>query len=131
MLGDEPAEERVQGTGADPGRPALEGRVERRHQPVDVPAGAGGDVDPRGPLHADQVALDLAVEVVAALLVDEVPLVERDHQRAAGLGHRGDDPQVLLGDRLRAVHDHHAHLGALDGGVGAQARVVLVARRPP
>ena len=88
VLGDQPAEERVQRAGRDAGLPALERRVERRHQPVDVPAGAGGDVDPRRPLHPDQLALDLAVEVVAALLVDEVPLVEGDHQRPAGLARR-------------------------------------------
>ena len=88
VLGDQPAEEGVQLPGRDPRLPALEGGVERRHQPVDVPAGPGGDVDPRRPLHPDELALDLALQVVAALLVDQVPLVEGDHQRAAGLGDR-------------------------------------------
>jgi hypothetical protein len=74
--------------------------VQRRDQAVDVPAGAGGDVDPGRPLHLHQLALDLAVEVVAALLVDQVPLVERDHQGAAGLAHGLDDALVLLGDGL-------------------------------
>ena len=46
-----------------------------------------------------------------------------------GVGDRGDHPGVLLGDRLRTVHDDDADLGALDGAGGAQARVVLVARR--
>ena len=32
-----------------------------------------------------QVLLDLALEVVAAVLVEQVPLVVRDHERAAGL----------------------------------------------
>ena len=129
VLGDQPAEERVQLAGADPRLPARQRLLQRRHQPVDVPAGPRGDVDPRRPLHLDEVALDLAVEVVAPLLVDEVPLVERDHQRPARLAHRLDDPQVLLGDRLRAVDDEHRHLGALDRGLGAQRGVVLVARR--
>ena len=71
----------------------------------------------------------LAVEVVAAVLVDEVPLVERDHQRPAGLADHLDDPLVLLGDRLRWRRDQHGHLGPLDRGRGAQAGVVLVARR--
>ena len=105
VLGDEPAEEGVELAGGDPRLPPGERGVERRHQPVDVPAGPGGDVDPRRPLHPDELALDLLVEVVAPLLVDEVPLVEGDDERAAALLDRGDDPLVLLGQRLRAVDD--------------------------
>src|ERR1700712_3091111 len=71
VLGDEPAEEGVQLAGADPGLPAFEGLLPRGHEPVDVPAGAGGHVDARRPLHLHEVALDLAVEVVAPLLVDQ------------------------------------------------------------
>ena len=44
--------------------------------------------------------LDLALEVVAALLVDEVPLVVGDDERAAGVDDLLDDADVLLGDRL-------------------------------
>src|SRR5680860_75450 len=128
VLGDQTAQERVQLAGRDPGLPALEGLLQRGDDPVDVPAGAGGQVDPRRPLHLHEVALDLAIEVVAALLVDQVPLVERDHQRATGVTHGLDDSHVLFGDRLRAVDDQHGDLGALDRGLGAQGRVVLVAR---
>ncbi len=109
--------------------PALESGVQGRHDPVDVPAGARGDVDPRSPLHLDQLALVLPLEVVATLVVDEVPLVERDHQRAARLADGLDDPHVLLGDRLAAVDHEDRHLGALHRGRGAQRGVVLVAGR--
>ena len=37
--------------------------------------------------------------------------------------------QVLVGDRLGRVDHHDAHLGALDRGLGAQRRVVLVPGR--
>ena len=128
VLGDQPAEEGVERAGRDPGLPALQRLVQRRDQPVDVPAGARGDVDPRRPLHLHQLALDLAVEVVAALLVDQVPLVERDHQRPPGLADGLHDPLVLLGDRLRAVEHQDGDLGAVDRRRGAQRGVVLVPR---
>src|SRR3954469_19350931 len=46
VLGDESAEEGVELAGADPRLPALQRSLQRRHQAVDVPAGAGGHVDP-------------------------------------------------------------------------------------
>jgi hypothetical protein len=90
-----------------------------------VPAGLGRDVDPRRPRHPYEVALDLPVEVVAAVLVDEIPLVEGEHQRAAGLDHHRDDPEVLLGQRLAGVDEDDRDLGLLQRGLGAQHRVVL------
>src|SRR3712207_8498985 len=39
-------------------------------------------------------------QLQAAVLVEDVPLVEGDDQRAAGLDHLGDDPLVLLADHL-------------------------------
>ncbi len=73
-----------------------------------------------------ELALDLALEVVAALLVDQVPLVVGDDQRAAGLDHHRDDPDVLLGQRLARVDEDDGDLGLLQRGLGAQRRVVLV-----
>src|SRR3546814_3077916 len=100
VLGDQPAEERVEGTGADAGLPALQCRVEGRDELVDVPACASCDVHPRRPRDAHEVTLDLPKEVVAALLVDEVPLVEGDDEGTAGHGDGREAPQVLLGARL-------------------------------
>ena len=98
-------------------------------EPIDVAAGGRRDVDLGRPAELDQVAFDLAVQVAAALLVGQVPLVERDDQRPAGLLDRGHDPQILLGDRLAGVDDDDADLGPLDRAVGPQAGVVLVTRR--
>ena len=129
MLLHEAAEEAVERAGGDPGLPAFDRLVECGHEPVDVPAGLRRQVDPRRPLHLHQLALDLAVEVVAPLLVDQVPLVERDHQGSSGLPDGLDDPLVLLGDRRRTVDDQDGHLGPLDGGRRTQRGVVLVAGR--
>ena len=54
-------------------------------EPLDRAAGLGRDVHPRRPLDAGEVARDLALEQLAAILVEQIPLVERDHERAAGL----------------------------------------------
>src|SRR5690606_30866677 len=81
------------------------------------------------PGHLYELSLDLAVEIVAALLVDEVPLVEGDDQRAPCLGDRADDAGVLLGQRHAAVDDDDRDLGPIDRRARAQARVVLMTRR--
>ena len=68
-------------------------------------------------------SLDLALEVVAALLVEQVPLVVGDDEGAAGVDDLLHDPDVLLGDRLLGVDEHDGHLGLLEGGLGAQRGV--------
>ena len=78
-----------------------------------MPAGAGGHVDPRRPLHLHELALDLALEVVAALLVDEVPLVERDDQRPALLESGVGDSQILRLEPQRRVEQEHDDLGEI------------------
>src|SRR4051812_23149941 len=74
------AEEGVETAGRDTGVPRLEGRLDRGHQAVHVAAGARRDVGSRCPGHLYELLLDLALEVVAALLVDLVPLVVGDDQ---------------------------------------------------
>ncbi len=109
--------------GRDPGVPRLERGLERRHELVDVAAGPGGDVDARRPGDLHELALDLALEVVAALLVEQVPLVVGDDQGATGVDDLLDDPDVLLGDRLFGVDEHDRDLGLLQRGLGAQRGV--------
>ncbi len=78
----------------------LERRLERGHELLEVPAGARRDVHARRPGDVREVLLDLALEVAAALVVEQVPLVEREHERAPRLEHQVDDAHVLLADRL-------------------------------
>jgi hypothetical protein len=94
-----------------------------------VPTGAGRDVDPRRPRDLHEVALDLALEVVPALLVGEVPLVVGDDQGPPGVDDLLDDPHVLLGDRLGGVDEHHRDLGLLQRRLGAQGGVEVGATR--
>src|SRR5262245_59394334 len=126
MLGDQAAEEGVERAGGYAGLPALEGGGEGGYEAVYVPARTRGDVDPGRPGHTGQLPFDLALEHRAALVVDEVPFVEDQDHRASGLGNRGDDALILLGQRLSGVEHHDGDFGTLDGGVGTQARVVLV-----
>ncbi len=85
--------------------------------------GARRDVGPGRPRHLDELLLDLALEVVAALLVEGVPLVVGDDEGAARVDDLLHDADVLLGDRLLGVDEHDGHLGLLEGGLGAQRRV--------
>ena len=88
-----------------------------------MPARHRRDVDPRRPLHLHEVHLELALEVAAALLVDEVPLVVREHDGAAGVDDHLDDPGVLLGQRLPRVQQDDGHLGLLQRGLRPQRGV--------
>ena len=99
-------------------------------QLVDGPAGQRRDVDARRPGHPGEVAVDLALEQQPAVLVEQVPLVEGEDERPAGVDDLADHPLVLLGDRLAGVEQDDGHLGGLDRGRGAQAGVVLHARWP-
>ena len=77
-------------------------------------------------MHLRQFPVDLAAEVIAAVLVDEVPLVERQHQRPARLDHHRQHPLVLLGQQLRGVDQHDDHLGGVDCAVGSHRCVELM-----
>src|SRR5699024_10165450 len=76
VRGDQLAEEGVEPPGGDPAVPRLQRRLDRRHQLLGVPAGLRGDVHARRPGHVREITLDLVFERPAALLVQQVPLVE-------------------------------------------------------
>ena len=75
--------------------------------------------DPRLRCPPDQ-SLPRRVRVFA-----QVPLVERDQGRAAGLHRQLGDPQVLGGHALGGVADNERDVGALGGALGAQLGVVV------
>ncbi len=123
--GDDLTEEGVQPAGGDARLPARQRRLDRRDQLLHVAAGERRDVHPGRPRDLLHLGLDLALEVVAALLVELVPLVVRDHDGAARLdGHR-DDALVLDADGLGGVDQDHRDLRLLDGGGRAQGGVVV------
>ena len=100
--------------------PASCGRLDSLLKLVNVAAVERRDVDPRRPGIGLNVALDLALQIAAALFIGQIPLVVGDdHCPPRILDHR-EDAKVLIADRLRRVDDDHAHLGTLDGGLGAQ-----------
>ena len=107
--------------------PALQRLNHGRLQLLQGAAGLGGDIHTRHPWQVAQVLIDLAVQVVAAVLVHQVPLVEGDDEGLAGLQDHVEDALVLLGDFLGGVDKHDAHLRRVDDAAGAQGGVVLVA----
>ena len=127
VLGHQPTQERVELCRRDSRRPSLECCVNRRDELVHVAPGLSGHVHPGGPLHAEQISLDLLVQVVAPFVVDQVPLVVGQHQRAARLDHHREDARVLLADWLARVDEHDGNLGLGQRRLGAQAREVLAA----
>ncbi len=123
--GDDLAEEGVEPAGGDAGLPALDRGLDRGDQLLHMPAGEGRDVDARGPGDLRELRLDLALQVVAALLVEGVPLVERDDEGAPGLHRHGDDALVLDADGLAGVDQDDGDLGLLHGGCRTQRGVVV------
>ena len=58
--------------------------------------------------------LQLALDALARVLVGRVPLVHRDHHRAAALEDVAGDVRVLLGDAVHRVEHQHRDVGRLD-----------------
>ncbi len=123
--GDDLTEEGVEPAGGDTGLPALDRGLDGRDQLLHVPAGDGRDIDAGRPGDLRELRLDLALQVVAALLVEGVPLVERDDQRAPGLHGHGDDALVLDADGLAGVDQDDGDLGLLHGGGRTERGVVV------
>ena len=119
MRGDHSSQERVQLPGADPGLPAQQRQLDRLGEFVYVAPGECRKVDMRSPRPRVEVPFDLAVQVAAAFLVGQVPLVVGDHQRLARLLNLGQNLQVLLGDRFGGIHHHDAAFSPFDRGLSA------------
>ena len=73
----------------------------------------------------NQLTLELVLDLLLAVLVDEVPLVGHDDERAACVDDLLDDSHVLLGQGSRAVNKHQCDLGLLDRGLGTDGGVVV------
>ena len=95
-----------------------------------MPAGLRGQVDARRPLDLNQLALELVLDLLLTVLVDEIPLVGDDDERAARVDDLLDDTHVLLGQRRRTVDEDEGDLGLLDRGLSTDGGVVVGARRP-
>ena len=89
--------------------------------------GLRGHEDDRGVGHEGEGDPDLFGEAFHAVVVlfDRVPLVDHDDRAFARLVGDPGDLLVLLGDPLLGVDHKQADVGALDGGLRPQNRVVL------
>ena len=48
-----------------------------------------------------EILFDLTLEVAAAVVIEQIPLVERQHKRTARLEYEVDDAQILVADHPR------------------------------
>ena len=62
---------------------------------------------------------------LAALALDQIPLVDRDHQRAALALDQIGDAQILLLEAVLRIHHQHHHFGKADGAQGIGDRQLL------
>ena len=130
VLGNQTPQERVEASGGHPGFPTLERRSSARTsrsicQPVLAVMFMRG-------AHWTWASslLDFAIQVAAAFVVEQIPLVEGEHQRAAGI-----DGEL----RMRAscslstsstANEHDGDLGLFERRLRPQAGVEIRALRP-
>ncbi len=67
-----------------------------------------------GEIEEGQLAPDVALDVVALLGGQAVPLVDRHHQRTPGFQDEAGQMRILLGNVLARVEHQHHHVGVLD-----------------
>ena len=61
-----------------------------------------------------QLAVEVALGLGPLLGVGRVPLVDGDHDRAAGLENVAGDMRILLGDAVRGIEQQHHDVRVLD-----------------
>ena len=61
-----------------------------------------------------QLARNVALQALAPIIINCVPLVDPHHQRPAGLEREAGDVGVLVGNILRRVEHQHDHVAFLD-----------------
>ena len=108
------AQDAVQLAGRDP-LAALAPDVDRQlEHPADALAGLGADRDDRREVeerHLVADPVDVLVERPVGLLLDEVPLVDRDDEALALLDDVARDVGVLRRQALDGVDDEHRDVG--------------------
>ena len=72
-----------------------------------------------------QVALNLALKHVAAILIEGIPLIECQDHRTTRINHSLHDTHILLRDRLGNIQQHHGNLRTLQSSLSTQRRVEL------
>ena len=129
VLGGELGDERVELPSRNTGVPRLERELERRNQLLEMTPRLRRHVDPRRPRHVREVLLDLAFEITTTVVVEQVPLVEREYECAARLEHEVDDANILLADDLAHIEYDDGDLGLFEGGRGAKRCIEVRALR--
>ena len=76
-----------------------------------------------------ELPLQLGLHALARLLVGRVPLVDREHHRAAALEDVAGDVRVLLGDAFARIEHQHGDVRRLDRLQRLDDREVLDRRR--
>ena len=64
-----------------------------------------------------QVALNLTLEHVAAVLIEGIPLVECQDHRTTRINHSLHDTHILLRNRLGNIQQHHGNLRTLQSSL--------------
>ena len=88
--------------------------------------GHGGDAQVLGPRGHGEAAVDRLHDGIALVVVlEQVPLVEQDDERAAAFDGEVRDLLVLLGNARGRVDHEQGHIGAIDRAQAADHGVVL------
>ena len=94
-------------------------------KPVDPLAGQRRDPKDRRTAEEAEFAFDVVTNFLTLFGVEQLPLVQQDHDRAAGCINALREPLILVGDTDRGVDDEERNIGLVDGLQGPHERVVL------
>src|SRR5574344_2317332 len=101
------------------GRPAGDGRgkglLYRAIQVTDAGAVQGGNKVDIGKVDEIQPAFQLGLDVIAFGRLHAVPLVDRHHQRLAGLQRKAEQAEVVFDNAFAGIDHKDHHVGILDG----------------
>ena len=89
--------------------------IDRLDQIADAGAVLGRNVDLARPRHEIELARQRRLALLARVLIESVPLVDRDDQRAIRFEHVADQRRVLVGDAFVRVEHQHGHVRRFDG----------------
>jgi hypothetical protein len=105
--------------------------LDDREDLLDAAPGQRRDVDPQRPGEELVEALEVEVELLARLLVEQVPLVDRHHRRPPQLPDRTGDREIAGGHPLRRVEHQDRHRGRAGSAAAPSSPPAPRGRRRP
>ena len=125
MLGLSPLHQQVELAGRDPPVVGVDRLLERWQELVHAEPGLGADLEDGRIGEEPESVSDIGGDLGPGLGVEQLPLVEHDHDRTAGGIDALGQALILMGDAVGGIDDQHGRVGPIDRLQSPYERVVL------